>query len=56
MKNAILAAAAVLALALSAAPSLASDQSGSSTASNCANILANQDGYAHSQVEYCERQ
>ncbi len=59
MKNSILAAAAVLALTLSVAPSFAASQqsntqNGDGYSNNCASILANHDGHSRSEVQSCE--
>jgi Spy/CpxP family protein refolding chaperone len=64
MRNAIIAAAAALALAVAAAPSFAASQSpghaneGSSAnaGQNCADVLADQSGHSRSEVEYCRSQ
>ena len=66
MKNTILAATAALALALSVGAGFAAERGGnaaansgdssSSVANHCASILADRNGHARSDVQYCETQ
>jgi hypothetical protein len=64
MRNTILAASAALAIALAASPGFAassnnqtSAQTGTGgTSAQCADILADQDAHARSEVQYCQSQ
>jgi hypothetical protein len=56
MRKYLIAAAAVVTLAMSAAPSFAVDRgdSGSNVDNQCYNILASKDGHPQADVRYCE--
>ena len=63
MKNTVLAATAVLALALSVGAGFAAERNnnreanrGTSVSDNCASILADRAGHSRFDIEYCEAQ